>query len=250
MSLESRVYALREAGAASYDAADLRFIESLLARAEQASAGTRARLKDRARRHLFALELRFAAARRLASDAIVDLAATTPDAAEKARALADEGDVLGARQLAERVRARLSSLKWRRAADRLERVLDLAEERCQPAPPDVAAARALLLSPDVEGDAARRAHALANALTLCLLKEGAERSCAQLEVDRLQRSRLVEAGPYNPDALMAQALDEIAALSPLYLRAYLAWAGDLEALLKLPPSPAETSKPEKKGRRR
>jgi hypothetical protein len=44
-------------------------------------------------------------------------------------------------------------------------------------------------------------------------------------------------GPYNPQAIAARALAELASLSPSYLAALVAHLGELAPLLVLPPPP-------------
>lgn len=242
MSASMRIDMLREQGADRFDQVDFAFIESLQRRMDASSLGIQKKLKARIARHLFALELRFQSSREVVRKEIEALSRVAPDAADSARSLLESGELAQAMRAVSHARHRLASPAWGRAKDRLERTLAVVENRCQFLPPEVQKARALLQNPDIAGDAARRAQRLANALVLILLQERAELSCAQLEVDQLQRNASEDAGPYNADALAATALDQISALSPRYLRAYLSYLGDLECLEHLPQSPAETAK--------
>jgi hypothetical protein len=61
-----RVEALKAAGAERWDPGELHVVESMLARAQTAAPGLRRHLEERARRHLFAVEIRFEGARRRA----------------------------------------------------------------------------------------------------------------------------------------------------------------------------------------
>lgn len=248
MSASMRIEMLREQGADRFDHVDFSFIESLQHRISQASVGVQKKLKARLAHHLFALELRFQSSREEVHKEIEELAGMAPDAAASARALFAAGELAAAMRALSHAKHRLSSPAWARAKDRLERTLSVVENRCQFLPPEVEKAHELLRNPDIAGDAARRAQRLANALVLVLLQERAELSCAQLEVDSLKRNTSEDAGPYNADALAATALDQLSALSPRYLRAYLSYLGDLECLEHLPPSPAETAKPAKEPR--
>ena len=245
MSASMRIDMLREQGADRFDRVDFAFIESLQRRMDTASVGVQKKLKARLARHLFSLELRFQSSRDEVRKEIEALSLLAPDAANAARALFDSGELARAMGAVSHARHRLASPAWGRAKDRLERTLSVVENRCQFLPPEAEKAHALLQNPDIAGDAARRAQRLANALVLILLQERAELSCAQLEVDHLKRSSSEDAGPYNADALAATALDQLSALSPRYLRAYLSYLGDLECLEHLPQSPAETAKPTK-----
>lgn len=245
MSASMRIDMLREQGADRFDQVDFAFIESLQRRMSASSSGVQKKLKARLAHHLFSLELRFQSSRDEVRREIEALSLLAPDAAETARTLLESGELAQAMRAVSHARHRLASPAWGRAKDRLERTVAVVENRCQFLPPEIEQARALLQNPDIAGDAARRAQRLANALVLILLQERAELSCAQLEVDHLKQNASDDAGPYNADALAATALDQISALSPRYLRAYLSYLGDLECLEHLPPSPAETAKPAK-----
>lgn len=245
MSVALRLATLREHGAARFDPSSLALVEGLHARALEASPAVRDRLWPRLQRHLFSLELRLDGARAEALRAIEGCHAHLPRAAAAARDRLAEGDVPGALALLNAAQARLRSPLWLHARDRLERTLAQVRERCQPAPPEVDEAQRFLENPDLEEHAVERAQTLAHLLLLALLHETAERSCVQLEVDRLQRATSADAGPYNATALAALALDTMAQLSPTYLRSYLQSIADLEVLCRLPPTPAETAKPAK-----
>lgn len=249
MSLANRIEGLRACGAAVFDVVDFTFIERLHAQSEQLPNAARRKTHERLRRHVFDLEMRFAAARQQVLREIFLLRRTAPDSAMEAERCLAGGDVNAARKVVERASRRLSSSNWLRAEDRLLRVIAAVEMRLQPAPALVGEARALLEHPDAVEHATKQAHRLANLLTLILLQEGAERVLAQLEVERLRREVPLEAGPYNPEALSAQLLDELGALSPTYLRVLLGYVSNLESMMRLPPSSSEAKKPEKASRR-
>lgn len=245
--MRGRALALLASGVERFDAAEVRFIDALLERAASSREGVRARLEERAKKHLFALELRFRAAEGRAKDALEQLARYDAETARALRARAEEGDVDGARREAERLLAQRAEQRTAPAFDRLKTALELVERGCSTLPPVVREAHEL-----VEGrqatrdDVAALAHDLANRLDLALLWDGVEQLASMLEVERMERAAPLAAGPYNPEALAARAVGELAALSPSFARAWLAWVKDVESLSRLPPTADE--KPAKAGR--
>jgi hypothetical protein len=156
------------------------------------------------------------------------------------RANLDEGDFHAARRKAEAVLALFSPERYARAVSRATAALALVEQRCPAPPPEALETKELLRSsPLSEPNVTGRLHELASLLDLVLIREGAESSHATLEVGRMRSIAPTAAGPYNPEALAARALSELAEISPSYLRAYLAELSDLEALTHLMPSPEE-----------
>lgn len=245
--MQGRALALRAAGVERFDAGEVHAIEALLARAASSRDGVRRRLEERARQHLFTLELRFRSAQVQALGAIDVVARRDAAAAKALRERADGGDVDGARREAERLLARGSSRRTAPAIARVKSALDIVERRCSTLPPVVREARELLEGRQSgEGDLAARAHDLANLLNLVLLRDGAEQLGSMLEVDRMERGAPIAPGPYNPDALAARVVGELSSLSPAFARAWLSWVKDIEALSRLPATADE--KPAKVGK--
>ncbi len=252
--MERRALALRAAGVERFDAGEIIAIEGMLERAAASREGVRRRLVERARKHLFTLELRFRAAEVQANDAIDQLARQDAAAAKLLRARADQGDVDGARRAAERALARGAPARTAPALERVRAALAIVESRCSTLPPVVREARELLEGRRaLEQDLAARAHDVANQLVLVVLRDGAEQLGSLLEVDRMERGAPASAGPYNPDALAARAIGELATLSPSFARAWLSWVKDVESLSHLPATadekPAKLAKPARGGAR-
>lgn len=242
--MRGRAIALLASGVERFDAAEVRFIDTLLERAATSREGVRARLEERAQKHMFALELRFRSAERRAKDTIDALARLDAAAAKELRELAATGDVDRARRMAERLLAQRSSTRTAPALARLKATLALVDSRFATPPPVAQEARELLAGKHAPTeDLAARAHHLANMLDLALLHEGTEQLVSMLEVDRMERAVPLDAGPYNPEALAARAIGELSALSPAFARAWLTWVKDLESLSHLPPTADE--KPQK-----
>jgi hypothetical protein len=75
----------------------------------------------------------------------------------------------------------------------------------------------------------------ARALTHALYEASRAELAATLAALRAEADLPEAAGPYNPQALAAATLAELAALSPAYLAALVAHLGELGVLLALPP---------------
>jgi hypothetical protein len=238
--MRGRALALLASGVERFDAAEVRFVDALLERAASSREGVRARLEERAKKHMFALELRFRSAEVRSKDAIAELARHDPAQARELRERAASGDVDGARRAAERTLAQRSERRTAPALARLRGALELVERSCSTLPPVVREAREALDGKTApEDDLATRAHDLANRLDLVLLSDGLEQLSSLLEVDRMERAAPLAAGPYNPDALAARCVGELSALSPSFARAWLAWVKDVESLSRLPPTADE-----------
>lgn len=252
--MRGRALALLASGVERFDAAEVRFIDALLERAATSREGVRARLEERAKQHMFALELRFRSAEVRAKDVIDQLARKDPAAAKELRERAATGDVDGARRAAERLLAQRASERTEPALERVQTALSLVEARCSTLPPVVREARELISGKHApDEDLAARAHDLANLLSLALMQDGADQLVSMLEVERMERAAPIAAGPYNPDVLAARAIGELSALSPAFARAWLSWVKDVESLSRLPPTadekPAKPQKPTRGGTR-
>lgn len=242
-----RALALQAAGAERFDPGHMQAIFRLLDRAEGAREGLRRRLEERARRHLFALELRFESAKAAATSAVEQVARKDAGAAKALRDQLQAGDVDGVRRAAHRLLARGAMQRVRPALERLRAMIFAVEQRCPTRPLVVREARDLLERKDLPGDELiTRAHDLANRLALVLVETGTAELATMLEVERMVRAAPSAYGPYNPDALSTRVISEFSALSPSFARAWFSWVRDLEPLTQLPPAPDEKpSKPTK-----
>jgi hypothetical protein len=249
--IQARLNALRASGADRFDEADIRLVESMLERAAKASPGVRRRLEERARGHLFRLELRFESARNKASDVVKRVERHDKKSARRMRTRVERGEVEQVRRAGETALKRVDLGRYRQARGRLERFLQLADDRCAAEPALLERARALLVeSPYADAELPRKLQRAGTELSLALLREGADRMRTPLEVERWRREAPKDAGPYNGQLLAADTLAELTALSPAYVRSMLQWSEGLEAMDHLPPVPEELSGVTKKASKR
>ena len=230
--MRRRLETLRAGGAAVFDGPGLRFIETLLERAESLEGVAGEHLRRRAAERLSGFEAAFASARAeaRATLATLDAADADPDG-DFARAFAS-GDYGFVRREAPRAlrRARTDDADAARA-----RVVRLARQ---------ARSRGLTLQPALRA----RVHAVTAAadtdlptlrtvgdqLARALFREAADHARSALVVARASDRVADDVGPYNPEALAARTLALVETLSPGYLRATLAGLEDLAALRRLP----------------
>lgn len=247
-ALRARIDRLREQGAARFDPPGHRLLEALLERAVALGGGAGDRVLARLAPRVGALERDLAAARAEAERRVVAARALGDPPPDLAEAFA-AGDYRAAIRAADRWERELarghrgSALRW--AAGLVER----ARARGRGPSTDLARRLEQVTSAPGAVDPARvaSARALANALSRALFRESAEAAHADLAVARAT-DRLPEVtGPYNADALATRALRRLSALSPAYLRAYLASLAELSSL-EAALGPEE--KPAKKRRRK
>ena len=215
-SVRARVDALRMRGAREHDAPAFDFIESLLRKSEALSEGAQALLVARAASRAAQLEADFAAARIRAEN---ELSAFV-DPSESLRAAFASGSFSTVFRAARRRAASLVPaidshwIAWR---VRLE---------------TKARARGVRPRFNVDGaNVAEEVHALATALYEASHAEAS----ATMTAMRATADLPDVAGPYNPLALAAGALAELATLSPAYLAALVTQLAEIGALQALPP---------------
>ncbi len=227
--LEARLAALVAQGAAVFDGPGVRFISGLLSRSAGLSATAQARLMDRARSRLGALEARFEAAQGAAEAQVAALAVAGADPDGAFAACLAQGDFRTIeRQAPGALRAAQAQAP---AADlaRLTRLTAEARRRGVPLHPLSDAADAPGDPPDPR--------AAGDALAQRLFKAAADQARAALVVARAADAVPAHHGPYNAEALAAEGLAHLERLSPAYLRVWLASLEGLSALSALPERP-------------
>ena len=230
-SLRARLETLRAIGARAHDAPAFDLVIALVTKGEALGGIAEARLLARADARTTRLETEYATARARAEAAL----ASTPDpTGHLAEALA-KGTLATVFRAARRhafapaipVDPHLAT--WRA---RLE-----ANARARGVRP-----RAQVAS----GDARDEVHAFATALYEASHAEAS----ATMTALKAAADLPIAAGPYNPLALAAGALAELATLSPSYLAALVAQLADIGALQALPPAPSAESRSPSATRRR
>lgn len=244
-AIGARLRHLRTLGAEGFDGPGLRFVEGLLSRAEALDGAARARLHARAVDRLGNLETRLEAARTEASTALHAARAAGADADGALAADFEAGEFS---RLVREAQSRLSRARREDpGADRARalRLLREARERGLPLPealaPEVAALEAESTPPPASVAASEDPdwRRTGDALSQALYREAAAEAHGAVAVARAADGVPEVHGPYNPEALAAQTLATLAALSPAYLRHVLRDLEDLGSLRRLPaPKPA------------
>ncbi len=227
-----RLETLRAGGGAAYDGPGFRFIEGLVRRAAELDGAAERRLLERARQRLDSFEAELEAARGEATEAMESLESAGVDPKGELRAAFDRGDLRAVLRRADRA-LRLARDDGARAAQRRqERLARQVRARGIVLPAD--------LRERLDGAspfAAREARTLGDSLAKVLFRDAAEQARSSLVVARATDQLPDEVGPYNAAALSVQALGLMEAISPGYLRAYLAGLEELSALRALPEPP-------------
>jgi hypothetical protein len=238
-AISARLRHLRTLGAEGFDGPGLRFIEGLLGRGEALDGAARVRLHARALDRLSQLETRLETARAEASAALHAARAAGADADGQLAGDFEAGDFARVvREAAGRVsRARREDPGADRA--RALRLLREARERGLSLPealaPEVAALEAnepAEFDPSADPDPNWRK--AGDTLSQALYREAAAEAHGAVAVARAADGVAEVHGPYNPEALAAQALSALEAVSPAYLRHVLADLEDLASLRRLP----------------
>jgi hypothetical protein len=211
--LAAQLDTLRTAGAEAFDGPGLRFIARLLRRAEHLTAG-RERLHARAQLHLTQFNQRFEAARAAAQHALEALQAEGADPQNKLAAHWARGAFS---EITRQAPALLRRARTKRPAQNQRRLDRLTQE-----------ARARGLSPTAQ---------TANQLAQALFRDTAQQALTTAAVARAADHVPAIHGAYNPHALVAETLQRLAQLSPIYLRTALQGFEDLAALNTLPAPP-------------
>lgn len=230
--LRARLQTLAEAGAATYDAPACRFVEGLLARAADLPEPAAERLRSRAAERLDRLEAAFAQARDEAAAALREVEALRADRGGDLRAAFERGDhkavLLGSPRLLRTAR----DAHRQGARARVQRLHGQLQARSVALPPPLRGQlERLLAEPD---DLVTDLRGLGDQLARALFRDAAEHARSALVVARAADSVPAEVGPYNPQALAAEALALVESLSPAYLKTWLGGLEDLAALRLLP----------------
>lgn len=147
-----------------------------------------------------------------------------------------EGDLRHARRLVERALVTHARLRDAPAAKWAQSLAERARSRSIRLAPDLAARVRRLDSapPDRSLDEAR---AVAAELSRAMHDEALTGARATVALARVRDSIPEGAGPYNPQAIAADALARLGALSPSYAAAFIASLDDITALDLLAPPP-------------
>ena len=250
--LAALVSALRAAGGEVFDPLGFGFVESLVARAEALGGGARARLLDRARTRIDALDAALREARATAGQELGALAAEGGLIAPELDEALARGDVTWVRREARRAHRLLVQGRRRVQVPWLTRLQGEALARGTRVSDEVA--HGLEGVGRVDGSVERGSHgsavAAGTALSRTLFRESVESARAAVAVARAVDNVPDAAGPYNGQVLAARALAALADLAPEYLRVIIAAADDLAALEVLLALGAETGKGRAEKRRR
>lgn len=246
-SIPHRLRHARALGAEGFDGPGLRFIEGLLSRAEGLDGAARARLHARALDRLGSLETRLEAARTEATTALHAARAAGLDADG---ALAADFEVGEFARMAREAQARLSKVKRDDPGVDRARALRLLREargRGVTLPeafaPEVAALDDDDPLPSAQTGADPDWRRAGDVLAQALYREAAAEAHGAVAVARAADGVAEVHGPYNPEALAAQVLATLEAVSPAFLRHLLADLEDLSSLRRLPvPKPTGRGK--------
>ncbi|MCK6576014.1 DUF2894 domain-containing protein [Myxococcota bacterium] len=234
--MNQRLEHMRKLGAAVFDPPAFRFIEGLLSRAASLSGAAGERLERRAVARLDTLEHAFFAAQQTAADMLDQLRREGADPEDRYAQAFERGDFGLLLQDGPRVLRQLRSGTAEAARERIRRLLADAARRGirLPGELDEAAAGTLSESGKADPRAEQTARALGDRLAQTLYREAAEHVRAAVVVARAHDRLSDDFGLYNPQALAAQALAQLEATSPAYLRHYVAALEDLAILRHLP----------------
>ncbi len=211
-ALRVELDALASAGARTFDPPAFDFAMALVTKAETLTGAAAARLFARAAMRVSSLAAALAQARTRAEAALASV--PDPDGA-LARALRD-----GA----------------------FDRVVRAARRVARVPPPARDGAWIARLEAKTRARGMRPIAGGARALTHALYEASRAEVAATIAALRAEADLPEAAGPYNPQALAAATLAELAALSPAYLAALVAHLGELGVLLALPPVSASESR--------
>lgn len=236
-----RLERLLDAGAAAFDGPTVRYVSTLLARAEaEGATGVAVRLLERVTARLDALEREMEAAREEARRIFADLAAIDEEGAREMETLVTSGDWREARRLG---RSRLRGYDPEAPARLFARIARIEEEARLHDIRFSAELRsrteALRGAQPLGTSALREGRVLAFELSTALIEQILSRSRGSLVITRIARlGHLPEQiGPYNPQAVATRVLSTVARLSPPYLRVWFDVLGELAALERLLPAP-------------
>lgn len=240
--MKSRLDQLRAAGAEVFDGPGFRFIEALLGRAEGLEGLAGEHLRRRAAERLSAFEAAFASAQAEARATLGTLTAAGADPDGGFAEAFARGDYKHIKQEAARALRAARTDDVDIARERVVRLWRQAQARGATVPPSL---RERVAAVERGPQPMPELRALGDRLAQALFREAADHARSALVVARAADRLPEQAGPYNPEALSAQALALVEGLSPGYLRAYLTGLEDLDALRRLP----EGTPPGKKRRR-
>lgn len=241
---------LLEAGASAFDEPSVRYVATLLERAEASEAeAVSARLLARVVERLDRMEAEMAEARAKARAVLSDLEPVDADSAFEVSELVASGRFREASRLG---RARLRSYDPEAPGRLLSRISALEARALAHGirlPAELRGRVERLRGAGPLGTAAIRSGTwLAEELSVALLREVLSRSRGWLGIRRIARREHLpeQIGPYNPRAVATRALDKMARLSPEYLRVWFDTLSDLAALSKLSPPPPPATKKKKR----
>lgn len=249
--LRERLQALVEEGARGFDRATVRYLSTLLDRAEaEASVTVRERLRSRIESRMQALAREMERAKEGAVAVVRELEALDPEGAIEVRALVEGGDFREAERLGRKKIRDFDPEASARLLSRLGRIQAQARAHDVRLPADLReGARSLLRHAKPLGsEALRRGRLLAYELSAALLDAVLLRSRGSLDFQRiLRRHNLPEQiGPYNPHAIASRTLERMGRLSPSYLHTWFEVLEEMAALERLMPPPAPTGKKKKR----
>ncbi|MCB9523816.1 MAG: DUF2894 domain-containing protein [Myxococcales bacterium] len=233
-AVAGRLTALRAQGAEGFDGPGLRFIEGLLTRAQALAGPARVRLEARALARLDALSDRFHAARAAAQATLIALQAAGADGDGQFAAGFAAGRFTDLERRAPGALRRAQAQDPEADRARLVRLAREARKRGLPLGDAGALVEAAEAGAEPPAAAPADARAVGDALARQLFKAAADQARSAVVVARAADTVPSHHGPYNPEALVAEALARLDALSAPYLRAWLVGLEDLAGLQALP----------------
>ncbi len=239
--IEDLLTALEASGARAFDPIAFQFGLTLARRGDDATGVARGRLRARAKVRLQALEARFADARHAATIALDALAEVDPGAARALYAELRDGKVTEIAKRAKALTKAQAGAARGQALTRLMRVDQEARRRCPSVPPALEERKRAVYDQGETIDAGA-VHAVANWYSLLLFRETTAQTRLVDTLADFDREIADEAGPYNPQAIAARTVTQLAEMSPAYIRVVLDQVADLaqaKRLLALDERPAK-----------
>lgn len=224
--IEELLSSLEASGARAFDPIAFQFGLTLARRGDDATDVARGRLRARARVRLKALEARFADARHAATIALDALAEVDPGAARALYAELRDGKVVEIAKRAKALTKAQAGAARGQALTRLMRVDEEARRRCPSVPPALEERKRAIYSQGETIDAGV-VHAVANWYSLLLFRETTAQTRLVDTLADFDREIADEAGPYNPQAIAARTVTQLAEMSPAYIRVVLDQVADL-----------------------
>ncbi len=237
--MRERLADLRRLGASQFDGPALRLIEELVSRAESLKGRAAVHVVERAKARLDLFEARFFEARSRCEALLEKLQKFQSVATLRERF--DQGFLKAVESEAGQRLSEIASEDVEAEKARVQKLIEQVKARSVSLDRET---RSAVETFENQQDAfLGQLHALGDRLAEALFKETASQARASVIVSRAQNRVPDARGPYNPEALSAHCLKEIASLSPGYLRSILNYFTELQVLEQL-------EEPHRRGRKK